>query len=260
MTQDAKRKEKNNDKNTEAQHRTRTTVTIIGLAGLMIAAFAGIMSLILRSARGTPIPASDSGMSGLIFSDTFDNNNAKWFVDQTERDFNSSGLRAITYIENGKYYRQVESNDSFSRIYSVIPIPNVSIDNFCLVFDSRVFDSPQDASIDIIVRATAWQSYYYIGFNTDGKGYIRLMDRQLAKWENGVSWTDEKTHTVKISFQNDTLEIYDGQANTLLYKTTLTGDDFLSDLGDIRIGLELFNPNQKATAEIDNVLIYNKCP
>ncbi len=259
MTKGVERKEKNNDQNKNPQNRTLTTIAIIGIAGVILAALIGVRSAFLPSMKAAPISLS-SNASGLIFSDTFDNNDAKWFEDRTVRDFNSSGLRALTYIENGKYYREMESSDSFTQIYSVVPIPEVLIGNFCLVFDSRVFDSPQDAAIVIIVRATEWKSYYSIGFNTDGQGYVQLVDRQIGKWEKGISWTDEKAHTVKISFRDNNLEIYDGQADKLLFTASLTANDFLSTSGDIRIGLQLFNPNQKATAEFDNILIYDQCP
>ncbi len=259
MVKRVERKENSNAENKNSQNRTLITITIIGIAGVILAAIIGILAAFLQSMKTTSVPPS-SNASGLIFSDTFDNNDAKWFEDRTVRDFNSSGLRALTYIENGKYYREMESNDSFTQIYSVVPFPEVSIGNFCLVFDSRVFDSPQDAAIVIIVRASEWKSYYSIGFKTNGGGNIQLVDRQIGKWDKGILWTDEKAHTVKISFQDNNLEIYDGQTNALLFQASLTANDFLSTSGDIRIGLQLFNPNQKATAEIDNIFIYDRCP
>jgi hypothetical protein len=259
MNKDMNKKEKKNDKSEDLQDRTLITTIIITIVVIMLAAFIGMRSLLLRSAKTRSVP-SGANSSQLIYSETFDNNDANWFVDRTARDFNSSGLRALTYIENGKYYRVMESNDAFTRIYSVLPIPEVSISNFCLVFDSRIYDSPQDTAIVIVVRATEWKSYYYIGFNSNGRGEVRLVDRQIATWEKGVSWNDEEAHTIKISFQDNNLEIYDGQTGALLVKTSLTANDFVSNSGDIRIGLQLFNPNQKATAEIDNIYIYSQCP
>jgi hypothetical protein len=61
--------------------------------------------------------------------------------------------------------------------------------------------------------------------------------------------------------QDDALEIYDGQTNTLLNPLiSLVGDNSLLTEGNIRLGMELFGPNQNVEVEFDNVKVYNRCP
>lgn len=256
----------NDDNNDNSKNWTQIIVAVIGLVGVITAALIGKFPTTSQTtyelstqtiALLTDTPISPTAVP---FSEVFNNNDRGWDIDQGFGDFNAQGYKTFVHISNGKYYREVESNDTFVRAFGARPIPYIYKTNLCLIFDARVFDSPQNTAVVIIVRADDWRSYYYIGFNAKGGGTIRLTDRQIDVWENGISWTDEQTHTVKISLQDDKLEVYDEQTNTLLNNTTLLGEDIISNNGQIKFGLQLFRPNQKATVEFDNIYVYDKCP
>lgn len=280
MAKRGNKKEDNKNEDKDPQNWTQIVITFVGAVATIIVALIGILPSLLRISQESPTPTeiptnaiitptvtllTDTPIPpiatpSLIFKDTFDNNNSGWGTDQAMGDFNTSGYKAYVHINNGKYYREMESNNSFTRTYGAQPIPHIAESNFCLIFDSRAINSPQDTAIVIVVRAIGWDSYYYIGFNVNGGGAVRLINKQIGNWTNGIVWTDDRTHTVKISFQDDELEIYDGQTNALLFSKNLTGDNLVTNEGQIKFGFELFHPNQKATVEFDNVFIYDKCP
>ncbi len=202
-----------------------------------------------------------------IFSDTFDNNNANWLVNANWSDFNGSGFRAIKYIKDGKYYREAESNASFTPSaynFGSIPIPNVAEKNFCLIFDARFYDFTGDVALVINAREIeSLGKFYFISLPTNSNGNVKVFNenqRVIATLKENVAWADEKTHTIQVSLQNDILKVYEVQSNTLLVETTLAGDDILSKAGNIRLGTQLLGPNQHVNIEFDNIFVYDKCP
>ncbi len=253
------------------EHRAVVTVAAIGAVATVVAAIVGIAPDVLQRSDDTPTnnltvtatPQTSTPMPDprLMFQDTFDDNEKGWLIDSSVSDFNTSGYRVYKHIENGKYVREMETNEKFVRTSGAVGIPSIAEKNFCLIFDSRIRDSLQDIAIVIVARAIGWDSYYQIELSTNGKGSIRVNNtRQIGEWENGVSWIDGKAHPVKISFQDKRFEIFDGQDNRSIFNLDLTGSGLLANSGDIRIGLKPFYPNQKAIVEFDNVFVYDRCP
>ena len=206
--------------------------------------------------------------SNMIFNETFDDNKLGWEIgDGTDVDFIVS-----REIKDGKYYRRMEMNDKSDGNYGTVPIPNVIGTNFCLIFDTKKVDgTSKDAGIVVIARATNYnsdseeRSYYFIGLYEEGKGLIYLNPksgetRQIGAFNNSLPWSDNLVHTVAVSLQDNILEIIDWQTKISLYKMTIASSDLLSDTGNIRIGTELIHPNDNITIELDNIVIYNRCP
>lgn len=253
------------------ENRIVVIVAVIGAIATVVAALVGVLPDVLRRSENTsdsnlPVTTTPQISTSipdprLIFQDAFDDNKKGWLVDSSIGDFNASGYRVYKHIENGKYIREMETDDKFVPTSGAVGIPHIAEKNFCLIFDAQISDSRQDIAIVVVARAIGWDSYYQVELGANGEGRIRVNNkRQIGEWKNGVSWIDGKTHSVKISFEGSLFEIFDGQDNRSIFKLDLQGSDLLSDLGDIRIGLEPFHSNQKAIVEFDNVFVYDRCP
>jgi hypothetical protein len=178
---------------------------------------------------------------------------------------------------NGKYRRTMTTtvDAGASGTYGSVYIPGIEKRNFCLVFDAQMLDSSSEAGIVIIARAVNYDSndnygFYYINLIEDGSGKIFYIysesnekhERLIGEInkDTAVLWRDKSVHTVKISFQDSVLEIYEGQSSNPMYRQEFVGDDLFLDLGRIRLGTKLFKPNATVTVEFDNVFVYDKCP
>jgi hypothetical protein len=203
----------------------------------------------------------------LIFSETFDNNDNGWNTEPSSDDEFTSSRE----VRDGKYYRISETNANSDGYWGTNSIPDVTRKNFCLMFDAQVNEYSGNGAIVIVVRANNYSdevndSYYYIGLNWDGGGTVYLdlagagNSRKVATLDTGFPWIDKKLHTVKLSFQDGNLEIYDGQTNALLESMTFSDEELFAGEGAIRLGVELFGPDQKINVGFDNVLVYDKCP
>lgn len=214
-----------------------------------------------------PTPTSTQISIRTIFSDNFDNINTDWSVHPDWSDFNDSGFRAISYIKDGKYYREAESNATFTPSaynFGAQPIPNVSEKNFCLIFDARLYDFTGDVALVILAREIeSFGKFYFVNLPTNSNGDVKVFNqnqRVIATLNKNVTWDDEQPHTIQISLQDEVFKIFEVQSNTLLIETNLGGDDVLSKAGNIRIGTQLLQPNQSFKVEIDNIFVYDKCP
>jgi hypothetical protein len=203
----------------------------------------------------------------LIFSETFDNNIAGWNIESIQEADHST----FREIKDGKYYRTLETTANSSGYWSTSSIPDVLQKDFCLIFDAQINEHSGNGALVIVARANNYDdsiddSYYYIGLNLDGTGTVYLdragenNSRKIATFDKSFAWESQKSNKVKISFRDGNLALYDGNTNTLLQTMNFTDDDLLLDNGQIRLGTELFEPNQKVIIEFDNVFVYDKCP
>lgn len=250
---------------------------MIGGAGIVaLTVCLGILGVVFKSSSlfalsstisstPTTVPATPT-LIPILFEETFDNNNADWLIDFGFNEFNDSGFRAYKHLENGKYYREMESNEDFefsSSAYGSVPIPDLLEQNFCLIFDARIYDSPEDVALVINAREVGnFDKHYFISLPSNGSGRVVLeseVDRLIATIEKRINWIDEQTHTIKVSLQDDVLEVYELQPDILLVETSLAGNDYWSGAGSIRLGLQLFKANQKVTVEFDNIKVYKRC-
>jgi hypothetical protein len=248
---------------------TNIIVAFIGAGATIIAAVIGVLSIWAQQSKNevalsTATPLSIS--QRLIFKETFDDNRREWTIDEKMTDFNEYGYKTFKHIENGKYYRVVETNANYTGTYGSISIPNVNEPNFCLIFDSRIAETSDGTAVIINARennfGTGHGTYYTIHLFANGDGLIELYKddtKQLGIFDGGIIWSDGQMHTVKISLQGKDLEIFDEQAGKQVYKTILPDDGSILESGQIRLGLEILNPNQKTTLELDNIYVYDRC-
>lgn len=215
------------------------------------------------TSTSTPLPPR------LIFKETFDdsNNPAHWVVgDGTEKEFIYS-----RYISDGKYNREVSATDITDGASGSVAIPNIDEKNFCLSFDIFAPRASQGTSIVLFFRAHEFSSNdsedsaYYIYFNDDGTASI-FSDPQglnnssrIGAIDNGIKWNDNADHTIKVSVQDDLLEVYNGENNLLIYQMFLKGEGTLSEKGGIRIGSYVDKPGQYINVQFDNIIIYDRC-
>jgi len=207
----------------------------------------------------TPTPVSE-----IIFQDNFDNNVNGWDVEKHFYDNYSVDIN----IENGKLYRIVQTTEKSNGSFGSTAIPKVSQKNLCLEFEAKLVEATNNTAIDVVLRATNYydlesRGFYYLRLFQQGNGVIRLNPpgngdiQQIRTLGKNISWGSE-VHTIRMSLQNGDFEIYDGE--TLLLRTTFTGDELLPSIGEIRLGSEILAPNEKVIVEFDNVIVYNRCP
>ncbi len=216
------------------------------------------------TSTSTPLPPR------LIFKETFDdiNNPAGWSVgDGTEKEFIYS-----RYISDGKYFRKMTSTDITNGTFGSVVIPAVSEKNFCLFFDVLSLNASQGTSIVVIFRAFKYSSddadnsSYYIYFKEDGTASI-FSDPQgannsslIGTIDNSIKWNDNTSHTIKISVQDELLEVYNGENNQSLYQMILNSEGTLSEEGGLRIGTGVNKPGQNIDMAFDNIAVYDRCP
>lgn len=251
---------------------TNVTVALIGAGATIIAAVIGLMPILIPQSKtvaavstATPQPIYQR----LIFKDTFDDNSHNWTLDEKMTDFNEYGYKIFGHIENGKYYRVVETNGNSTGSYASVSIPDVSELNFCLIFDARIAETSEGTSVMINARdnssSTGIGNFYTILLFANGDGSIESFKddhdrKQISIFEGGIVWNDRQVHTVKISLQGKNLEIFDEQTGKQVHETILPDDGLILEEGKIMLGLGIPNPNQKTTLELDNVYVYDKCP
>lgn len=266
---DQEKKVKKDEQPQDNKKDNSVMVAIIGASATIIAAIIGVLSIWSKPSNNdiaTLTPSSISTTQRLIFKETFDDNHADWTVDEKWTDFNSSGYRTFKHVENGKYYRAVETNGSYAGTYGSISIPDVNETNFCVIFDARITENTNNTSVIINARAnnfgTGNGTYYIIHLFADGNGLIELArdgKKQVSIFEDGILWNDGQVHTIRASLQGNNLKIFDEQTGRLVNNTILPDDALLLEPGQIKLGLEILNPNQKTTLELDNVYVYDKC-
>lgn len=259
---------------------TNIIVAIIGATATIVVAIIGVMSIwVEKKVAEYPSTNNPNEISIsptftpesnpiVIFKDTFDDTIKGWDNGEYVETYATVELS----IRNGMLFRSTETTQESGGYWGTTEIPMVSVKNFCLTFDARVTDYSNKFAIIISLRATNYgrsevSSHYRIQLSDNGNGAIFIKTpgyettRQIGEFDNGIQWSDKKMHQVKVSLQDGNLEIYDGQTNSLLHKMNLIGDDLLSSAGEIRLGSEIFSPNQQTViTEYDSVFIYSKCP
>lgn len=249
---------------------TAITVAIISAIATVIVALIGVMSVWLNRQTTTTTSTTTTTIASepsLLFMDTFEDTKKGW----NSGDFLESSVFINLRVGDGKFYRLTKTQQESNGYWGTTEIPKVFEKNFCLIFDARISDFSGNFGIVVVARATNYgdseaRSNYRIQLSDDEKGIIFVNEsgagneRQIGEFNNSTSWSDKKTHTIKISLQDNILEIYDGQANILMEKLSISDDNLLSNAGEIRLGTEIFKPNQQATAEFDNVFVYSVCP
>ena len=127
-----------------------------------------------------------------------------------------------------------------------------------------MYDSSQDVALIVNFRETeGFKNYYRIRLPSTGNGSVTVhnpLERQIASIEKTIPWLDEKTRRIKVSLQDSTLLLYEVLSNTLLLSTDIAGADYMAGPGNIRLGIQLSEPNQKVMTEFDNIAVYRECP
>ncbi|MFN8412554.1 MAG: hypothetical protein U0Z26_09225 [Anaerolineales bacterium] len=205
----------------------------------------------------------------LIFTDSFDNNLKDWKIGN---DDSPTEYILSRYISDGKYHRIENSTDAADGAFGSVSIPEINEKNFCLFVDVHGVDFSPNTDIVIVFRAYKYtlddneDSAYYIEFFENGTASIFRDPQginnssQIGAIEKGILWSDKNNHTIKISLQDNFLEVYDGQSNQLLYQTVLNDSGTLAEKGEIRLGSGVTAPNQTIHIEFDNVKVYDRCP
>lgn len=245
---------------------TSITTALIGAGATIIVAIISVATIWLQRSP-VFVATTPTASSGKIFSDNFNSNkDVGWDTEEYSYD----NFHEIISVANETLHWTMESTSLPNSEYlSAISIPNITDrKDFCLIFDAQIKDYVGSPVIVVLARSMNFSesdsSHYYIGFEiSDGTVWLNPTNGktgQIGKFENGVTWDDKKKHTIKISLQDNNLSVYEVQTDTLLYQKILSESEMLSSSGKIRIGTELLGPNQKITAEFDNILVYDKCP
>lgn len=252
------------------------TVALIGGTVTVIVAIIGVASVLVQRSPETAAPVPIVTVSAVtttetptpspskMFEDNFDDDKAGWDTGEYSYD----NYHAAVSITNGMLVRSMETTGQSSEYLGSIRTPGVLRKDFCLTFDAGISDFSGDPVIVVLVRSKNYSkegsSHYYIGFENDA-GSVWLdpetgTAHRIGLFDKGISWNDKKMHSVKVSMQDNTLKIYDLQTNSMLYDKTFDETDLLPKEGQLRLGTELLGPNQKATVEFDNVVVYDRCP
>lgn len=183
-----------------------------------------------------------------VFSESFDNNRESWPLDAEDDQYSKT-----TYeIKDGKYRLSASSHQSFIKW---IPIPSSEVGDFALTVEANLVEPSDDGDYGIVFRWDADGNFYF--FEVDPRGTYGLYKYVGSDWTTLVDSTET---TLIRSDQPNRLGVI-AQGNTFFL---FINDQFVAETQDDSIkkgstafAYELFQPNENATFEFDNVLVHN---
>lgn len=263
---------KTEGKNKDTNKNTNITTALIGAGATIIVAIIGLISTMWLQRQNTEVSIPTPNAQPLL-NETFDNK-GNWNTDPDSSVSYTSELEIkADSTNNKKLYHSIITTQQAGNdgSFDTIPVPDIiPTQNFCLIFDAKLNEATGSAGIVVIARTNNYngqdnRSYYYLGLSEGNNGGIYINDhvdeqeKKIGDLSNDITWSDKKTHTVKISLIDGSLDIYDGNIQKI--HLDLIGSRLLLDEGSIRLGVRVYGSGKQATFEFDNILIYdNRCP
>ncbi len=98
--------------------------------------------------------------------------------------------KSSTYISNGKYYLQLESNNEFTKDISSTNIGAITEKNFCIDFNTQIVEQTDVTTIDILLtygrRGVPAGAGYY-GIELFSNGGIKVTYYNAATYKNQIN-------------------------------------------------------------------------
>lgn len=193
---------------------------------------------------GGQAPDADLG-EGVFFEETFDSDEAGWETGQVEDDYSVN--EAV--IEDGRYQVTVEA---IQTAYVEKFLVGQDFSDFSLMMEATPADSAEHYSYGVSFRVNEDGHGYTFEIGNDGLYSVSVYD---GEWQTLVDWTQTKaievgqTNIIGVIAQGDNLEFY-VNGNML----TSLEDDTVST-GQVAVVVDIFEEEQSATVEFDNLLI-----
>ncbi|MBN1993528.1 MAG: protein kinase [Anaerolineae bacterium] len=186
-----------------------------------------------------------AGVSDIIFEEYFDSDANGWATGEFEDDYSQDEIT----IEDGKYTLRALTKKA---AYIEKKLPNREFSDFVLTLEATPHDTAEHYSYGIAFREDSEANVYTFEIGNDGLYAVFLYDNEWIKlkdWSSAKAIKPGQTNQLKVIAQGSTLTFFVNDDQL----TTLT-DDTLAK-GQIGLILDMFEENQSAAVDFDNLVI-----
>lgn len=179
-----------------------------------------------------------------ILSEPFDNNQDNWPLDPQDDEYSKTTFE----IKDGKYRLNSQSHQSFIRW---IPISTKTLEDFSLSIEASLIDYSDTNDYGIAFRMDPDGNFYY--FAVDSNNMYSLYKYKDGEWSNLIDATE--TSLIKTGEPNRLTVMAQGNHFILFINDQFVADkqDDSIKKGTTSLAIEIFQPDQTATFEFDNI-------
>ena len=179
-----------------------------------------------------------------VMNESFDNSNGNWPIDPSDDEYSKT-----TYeIQDGKYRVTSLSHKGFVQW---IPVSIATVEDFSVTIDAALIQNNGDNDCGIAFRIDPNGNFYY--FAIDSNNMYSLYKYQSDTWSNLIY--PSQTPLIKPGGPNRMSVIAQGDHIVLFINDQFlvdTHDASIKD-GTIALTIEMYQPNQTAIFEFDNI-------
>ncbi len=184
-----------------------------------------------------------------IFSETFDNNSHRW----DEYTIDTGYAKSKSKVEDSKYRWEAVAQKGF---IDWVPFPIKSLDDFFLSLEVSLGDHTGSNDYGIIFRRDAQGNFYYFAIDSDHM--YSLFKYYAGGWTALIDRTPSSV--IKKEEPNRLTIIAEGDHFILFINDHFVAgkhDDWI-EKGTVALAIEIFEPDQEATFEFDNIVLRTK--
>jgi Domain of Unknown Function (DUF1080). len=182
-----------------------------------------------------------------ILSEPFDNNNNNWYLAAQEDDEYS---KSTFEIKDGKYRLSVLSHKGFIRW---VPVSTNTLEDFSLTIEAKMVENSDANDYGIAFRVDGEGNFYYFAINSDH--LYSLYKFQGTEWTTLIDPTE--TPLIKKDGPNRLTVLAQGTHFILLINDQFVADEDDDSIkkGTTALAFEIYQPDQQATFEFDNIVL-----
>jgi hypothetical protein len=206
-----------------------------------------------RTPTLVPTASPTIDVQDILFQDDFSTNENDWMVGEYSSEW-SDGEHTLA---GGKYQIFMDSKQDAARWTY---LPDLSVKNFTLTFDVTLIDTAGDFSSGapaavIQLRHNSSGDYYRLFFDDDA---YKILVKQDGEYETVVDWTKNSAIKLEPGVENNFAITIDVTTISLFAngeKVAAVDDETLRARGKIGLGGALFEADQQAVFEFDNLVV-----
>lgn len=228
-----------------ATHTSTPTATYTPTPNLTATQSAFISTSTAMAFRSTTTALAEQWQE--ILSEPFDNNNNNWYIAAQEDDEYSKSTFEIT---DGKYRLSVLAHQSFIRW---VPITTDTLEDFSLTIEAKLVEYSDATDYGIAFRVDSEGNFYYFAIDSDQ--LYSLYKFQGGEWTTLIEHTE--TPLIKKDEPNRLTVLAQGTHFILFINDQFVAgmEDDSINKGTTALAIEVFQPDQQATFEFDNIML-----
>jgi uncharacterized protein YneR len=181
-----------------------------------------------------------------IFSESFDNNNQYWYVQTLDTEY----LKIAFDVKDGKYRWNATAHKGFIQ---EMPLPRGSVSDLFVTVEVNLSDHTGSSDYGITFRKDLDGNLYYFAIDSDGM--YSLFKYYGGGWSALIDRT--RSSAINKNQPNELALIMEGDHIILFINNQFISekrDDSIKK-GITSLAMELFEPDQQAVVEFDNVVL-----